>query len=113
MQTSDILTRASGGVMMLAAIWNGIFAFFMFAATILMCVGVWWLVPFCMAFIEFFVGLAMVIMGHKVRPIAFSPFFGLIVSLANLNFMGLFMDMVAIGLGVGGFVTYDAELNED
>ncbi len=112
MQTSDVLTRVSGGVMMLAAIWNGIFSFLMFITMIWVCVGAWWLVPMVLAVVEFFCGLAMVVLGHNVRPLAFSPFLGLIVSLCNLNIMALFMDFVAIGLGVGGFVTYDADADD-
>jgi len=112
MQTSDILTRISGLVMVLAALWNGVFAFLLFISMIWVCVGAWWLIPMVLAVIEFCLGVAMMALGDKVRPLAFSPFLGLVVSLCNLNFMALFMDLVAIGLGVGGFVTYE-EIDDD
>jgi len=113
MQTSDILTRISGLVMLLSALWNGVYAFLLFISLIWVCVGAWWLVPMVLAVVQFCLGIGMMAMGHNVRPLAFSPFLGLLVSLCNLNFMAMFMDLVAIGLGIGGYVTYEVEDDDD
>jgi hypothetical protein len=113
MQTSDILTRISGLVMVCSALWNGIIALLLFLTMIWVCVGIWWVVPLVLSVVQLCLGVAMIALGDKVRPLAFSPIFGIVVTLANFNFFNLFLDLIAVGLGVGGFVTYEEQDDDD
>ena len=107
MQTSDLLTRIAGGIMIVAAVWNCIVAVLYFVSLVWVCVGVWWLVPLLLSLVQIGLGIGTIIKGHHMRPLAFAPFFGLLVSICNLNFCALFIDVIAIGLGLGGWFTYE------
>ena len=106
MQTSDLLTRIAGGVMIIGAIWNFIFAVIQILLMIWICIGAWWIVPAILSIVQIAAGVFAIAKGHSLRPLAFAPFLGLVVSLCNLNFCALFIDVIAIGLGLGGWFTY-------
>ena len=104
MDTGDALYRASGGVMVLSGLFNALAAFFWFISLVWVCVGVFWLIPLAIALTEVGVGILMLVTGRKFKLTAFMPLLGLVASVCNFNFMGGMLDLVAIGLGIGGFV---------
>ena len=103
---SEVLPRIAGGVMIVGAIWNLIYAVWIFIWTIWVCIGVWWLVPAILSIVQIGLGIFTIIKGHEIRPLAFSPFLGVVVSICNLNFCGLFVDVIAVGLGLGGYFSH-------
>lgn len=103
--TGDVLYRVSGGVMVLSGLWNALMSGLLFLSLIMFCVGIFWLIPLLLSFCNIGIGIAMIVLGRKVPPFAFAPFLGMIASLCNMNFLGITLDLVAVGLGIGGFVT--------
>lgn len=102
--TGDILLRIAGVVMALSGAWNAIMSFIWFFAMIFVCVGAFWIIPGLLAVVEVGLGLMLVGMGKKWRVLGFVPVLGIVVSMLNLNFMGLMMDCIALILGVVGFL---------
>ena len=113
MDTGDVLYRVSGGAMVLSGLFNGILSFIWFLSLVWVCVGVLWLVPLVLAAANVGVGIMMLVTGKQYRLTAFAPFFGLIASICNFNMFGGMLDLVAVGLGIGGFVTAQQNALED
>jgi hypothetical protein len=102
--TGDVLYRIMGGVMLLSAAWNVLVAFVMFLSLIIVFVGVLWIIPGLLALLYGAVGVFAIVTGRKFRLIGFAPIFGLVISVLNFNVFGGLLDVVALVLGVVGFV---------
>lgn len=112
MDTGDVLYRVSGATMVLSGLFNGFLSFVWFFSLIWVCVGVFWLIPMALAACNIGVGILMLVTGRQFKMAAFAPFMGLIASVCNMNLFGSSLDLVAIGLGIGGFVSSQNSLED-
>ncbi len=103
MQNHDIFYRVAGALMLLSSLWNMVMSAIWFFSLIWVCVGVFWLVPGLLAVVYAGVGIYMLATGAQVKPIAFAPAIGLLISLMNFNFLGMAIDVVALIMGVVGY----------
>lgn len=103
MQTSDVLYRVSGALMLMSGLWNMFMSFIWFISLIWVCVGVFWIIPGALALVYTGAGIAAIATGNKAKPIAFVPAIGLVVSMLNLNFVGMMLDVFALVLGIVGY----------
>ena len=104
MDTGDVLYRVSGGAMVVSGLFNLLIAGVYILSLIWVCVGIYWLLPGALALVQVLVGIGMIATGKSIKPMAFAPALGFLTSALNLNFFNFFFDLVAIGLGIAGFV---------
>ncbi len=101
---ADLLYRGSGAVMVMSGLWNVVFAFLMFITMIWVCIGAWWIIPGMIALVQIGFGGFLIASGKNAKPFAFAPLVGFAASAMNLNMLGMMMDLVALVLGIIGFV---------
>jgi hypothetical protein len=104
LQNGDLFYRLAGVLMIVSGLWNAIISLVLFFSLVIMCVGVFWIVPGILALVYAGFGIAMAATGNKVRFSAFLPILGFGISLMNLNFIGIMLDVGALVLGIIGFV---------
>lgn len=101
--TADVLFRVAGVCMLLSGLMNVLWALMLTLGLILMCVGVFWLIPMLVAVMYAGVGIVLAATGKQYRILVFTPVLGLMVSAVNFNVMGGMLDMVALVLGIIAF----------
>ena len=108
MATSDILTRVGSLTMMLAAFWNGMVSMFFIATMIWILVGFFWFIPLVLAVLQVCLALTFMVIGHN-KASGVGPLLGMVISLCNLNFFGFALDVIGLGLMIGGYVARASE----
>ncbi|HHO53093.1 MAG TPA: hypothetical protein ENK18_20020 [Deltaproteobacteria bacterium] len=112
MPTSDILSRIAAVLMMISAAWNGLVALLWILALIWLLVGVLWFVPLFLALVEMGLAITLLVLGHNRGAIS-GPIIGIIVSMCNFNFFALTIDLLALMLVIGGYVSRAQEARAD
>ncbi len=100
----DLFYRLAGLAMVLSGAWNAIISFILFFSMIIVCVGVFWIIPGILALVYMGCGVALGMSGNKFRLAAFLPILGFGISLMNFNLISLILDLTALTLGIIGFV---------
>jgi hypothetical protein len=111
--TGDVLYRVSGAMMVISGLFNGLMSCLWVLSFIWVCVGVFWFIPMILALAEIVIGIVMIATGRQVKLTAFAPFLGLVASMCNMNLFGSTFDLIAIALGIGGFVVSNQAALED
>lgn len=111
--TGDVLYRISGATMLASGMFNAIWALMMTAGLIWFCIGIFWLIPLVLSFLQIGLGLVMIVVGRQAQPLGFAPIIGVVTSALNMNFMFITLDVISLALGIGGFVVASQRALED
>ena len=104
--TADLLFRIAGVLIVVSGMWNTVLSGIFFLSLIMVCVGVFWIIPAFLAVMEVAVGIVMIATGKQYRLLAFTPALGLVISLLNFNFIGITLDVLALGLGIAAYTLF-------
>lgn len=111
MRNSDLLARMGGALMAGSALWNVLVAATWVMSLLWFVVGLLWLVPLALAVLQLMVAGVTVVGGHN-RLAVFGPLVGMFVSLCNLNFLAVMLELLNLGLMLGASVARAAEERE-
>ena len=111
MRNSDLLARIGGVLMAVASFWNVMAAVGWVLAFWWLLFGLLWLVPLGLALLELLFAVVLVVFGHKGfgRMAWMGPLVGLFVSLCNLNFLAMMLELVNLVVMSAAAVARSAE----
>jgi hypothetical protein len=111
MRVSDLLTRLAAALTLITSLWNVVVAAMWVLSFWWLLVGFLWLVPLVLAISNLGLALVSLVKGHHRAALGL-PLLGLFVSLCNFNFIAMFMDLLILGLMIGGYVARSTEERE-
>jgi hypothetical protein len=108
MPVSDVLARVAGLLIMVSGLWNAFMSMILMGSLLVICIGVFWLVPMLLAVAGFAFGVAALALGHQKWLLA-GPLLCLVASVFNFNIIGVVLDVCSLGLMIASFTTRNQE----